>query len=216
MNKRISAVVIAGGLVASAVFAGPATAAKKKKPKPKPPAPAVCQPYTPGEAGKDKPLVAVTDAATEAAPVEQKVTLGRSLGDARVISQIPREAILAETYDHFNVQVDTANPDAGLYVLFEFPERRDYDLEVLYPDDSYAARSHDWNTVLGTGRGANGGHAGEATTKSEKIVGIRTPDCGGYTVEAVNWLGEGGDFTIKMWLGDVKHDPLAPGEEARG
>lgn len=212
MNKRTVAVVLAGGLLASAVIAGPATAAKKKKPKPPPP-PAVCQAYAPGELGTGKPTVVVTDAATEAAPIEQKVTMGRSLANYDLTGMAPEPFLL--TSDFFNVQVDTANPDAGLYAYIEFPERRDYDLDFLYPDASYAARSHDGNTTLGTGRGENGGHAGEATTKSEKIVGVRTADCAGYTVETSNWFGEGGEFTVTLWLGEIKHDPLAPGTEVR-
>lgn len=210
MNKRTCAIVLALGLVVSAVVSGPATAAKKKK---KPKKPAACQPFTPGERGAEKPMVVLTDAATEEAPVEQTVTLDLSLGDARLVSQIPAAGPLAETYDQFNVQVDTANPDAGLYALFEFPQRMDYDLDILHPDSSYAARSHDFNPILGSGFGENGGHAGEATPSSEKIVGLRTADCGGWTVEAVNWLGNGGEFTIKLWLGEAQNDPLAEGEE---
>ncbi|MDQ3982337.1 MAG: hypothetical protein M3271_06605, partial [Actinomycetota bacterium] len=92
---------------------------------------------------------------------------------------------------------------------------RDYDIDLLYADGSYGARSHDWNTVLGTGEGVNGGHAGESTTASEKIVGVRTADCAGWTVETANWFGEGGEMTVKLWLGEVKNEPLPPGEEAR-
>lgn len=210
MNKRIFAVVLAGGLVASAVVAGPATAAKKKK-KPKPPAPVVCQEYTPGDLGKDKPTVVVTDAATEAAPVEQQVTMALSV--ANYDPGVHSGPFLISS-DFFNVQVDTDNPEAGLYGYLEFPERNDYDLDFHYADGSYAARSHDGNTLLGVQTlGQNGGHAGEATTKSEKIVGVRTPDCGGYTVETQNWFGQGGDFTVKLWLGEIVNDPLAPGEE---
>jgi hypothetical protein len=185
---------------------------KKKGCKPAPPA--ACSAFTPAELGKDKPTIILTDAATEAAPVEQKVTLDMSVGDLGfgVVTTGP----FAESSDYFNVQLDTAKPDAGLYASIEFPDRHDYDLDLLHPDGSYAGRSHDWNTVLGTGEGENGGHAGEATTSSEKIVGLRTADCGGYTVETTNWLGEGGEFTVKLWLGEAANDPLPPGEEPRG
>ena len=214
MNKRICAFVLTGGLVASAVIAGPATAAKKKKPKPPAPAPAVCAAYTPGELGAEKPTVVVTDAATEAAPLEQKVTLDRSDANYDLVGDGTGPFAIAS--DFFNLQVDTANADAGLYVYIEFPERRDYDIDLSYPDGSYAARSHDGTTLLGTGQGVNGGHAGESTTTSEKIVGVRTSDCGGYTLETSNWFGEGGEITVQMWLGAVANEPLAPGEEPRG
>lgn len=210
MNKKVFSVLVTGSLLATiiALPAGDALAKKKKK------KPAVCFPFVPGELGVEKPMVVLTDAATEAAPVEQAVSLAGSVADADLIGEIPDEGPLAPSYDQFNVQVDTAKPDAGLYVLFEFPDRRDYDLELLNIDGSYAARSHDFNPVIGTPvSGANDGHAGEATSSSEKIVGVRTADCGGWTVETVNWLGEGGDMTVKLWLGDVVNDPLAPGAE---
>ena len=204
-TTRTLAVIASAGLLVGAFAGTPAEAAKKKKKK----KPAACAAFVPGEAGADKPALVVTDAATEAAPVSQTVTL----------DMVPAEgAVVPESRDYFNVQVDSAAAEAGLYGLIEFPTRRDYDLEFLHPDGSYAARSHDFNT-LWTGTpadaetAANGGHGGEATDSSEKIVGIRTSDCGGYTVEVVNWLGEGGELTVKLWLGEIKHDPQAEGEE---
>ena len=195
------------GLVAGSL-AMPAQAAKKKKKKK---APVACQPLSAtAEVGAGKPTLVVTDTATEAAPVVQKVTLAESIADADLVGT----GLLEAPADAFNVQVDTANADAGLYVLFEFPSRRDYDLELLWPDSSYAARSHDFNPVYSpAGIHANEGHGGEATDASEKIVGVQTSDCGGYTVEAVNWLGEGGEMDVKVWLGEPKIGPLAPGEE---
>lgn len=199
---RTVAVVGMSALVIGAFAAGPADAKKKKKKK----KPAVCAAYQPGEKGADKPTVTVKDAHTEEAPLAQKVTLGRSMSEGLVDDP---------TYDYFNVQVDSKLKEAGLYVLFEFPTRRDYDLELLWDDGSYAARSHDFNVLYSPDPRTywNEGHAGESTDHSEKIVGVRTPDCGGYTVEAVNWLGEGGDFEIKLWLGEIKNDPQSPGEE---
>jgi hypothetical protein len=215
MNKRMIAVVLAGGLVASAVIAGPATAAKKKKPKK--PKPAVCQPYAPGELGAEKPTVVVTDAATAEAPVVQTVSLAESLGDARVISQIPEAGPLASSHDYFNVQVDTANPSAGLYVTFEFDENNDYDLWAYFADGTIAASSHGFQPALATqGQGdadisnTPTNHGGESTSSSENLVGIITPDCGGYTIETANWLGAGGDFEVKLWLGEGVTEPGAP------
>ena len=197
---RTVAVVGMSALVLGAFAATPADAKKKKKPK-------VCAPYQPGEKGTDKPLVTVTDAHTEEAPLVQKVTLDESAADF-----VP---VMEPGSDAFNVQVDSAAKEAGLYILFEFPSRRDYDLELWYDDGSYAARSHDFNLLYSPAPQtySNEGHAGESSDSYEKIVGVRTPDCAGYTAEAVNWLGEGGEFEIKVWLGEVVNDPLAPGEE---
>jgi hypothetical protein len=167
---------------------------------------AACAPFAPGEAGADQPSVTLTDAATEEAPVEQVVTLDMSLADLQVGD--PSSAF-------FNIQVDSAAPDAGLYVLLEFPTRRDYDLNLLHPDASYAARSHAWNTVIEANESqiSSTGHGGESTASSEKLVGIKTADCSGWTLEAQNWLGEGGDLPVKLWLGEVQNEPQAEGEE---
>ena len=197
---RTIAVIGMSALVLGAFAATPADAKKKKK------KPAVCSPYQPGEKGTGKPTITVTDTATEQAPAVQKVTLGGSYS----------EGIIDEaTADAFNVQIDSKAKQVGLYVLFEFPPRRDYDLELWYADGSYAARSHDFNLLYSPNPDtySNEGHAGESSDTYEKIVGVKTPDCGGYTVEAVNWLGEGGEFEIKLWLGEIKNDPQAPGAE---
>ena len=202
---RTSAVLALAGLVIGLLAAVPAEAKKKKK------KPAVCAAYVPGDAGADKPTVTVTDAATEEAPLEQAVTIDASAGDA----DLAGTGALAPGTDAFNVQVDSAAKEAGLYVLFEFPARQDYDLNLLWPDGSYAARSHDFNTLYSPDPRtySNGGVGGESSDTYEKIVGVRTPDCGGYTVGLESWLAQGGDFTVKLWLGEIKNDPEAPGAE---
>ncbi|MGH2749060.1 MAG: hypothetical protein ACRDKB_14225, partial [Actinomycetota bacterium] len=172
---------------------------------------AQCKAFQPGELGAEADTIKITDAATEEEPVEQPVALDASLADFLFLVQDP-----SRTY--FNVQIDSKNPNVGLYALFEFPTRRDYDLELLHPDGSYAARSHDFNPFQETpagDQGNNEGHGGESTASTEKLVGIGTNDCGGWTVEAVNWLGEGGEFPIKLWLGPVENEPQPEGEEPR-
>lgn len=200
---RTVAVIAMSAFVLGAFVAGPADAKKKKK------KPAVCKTFTPGEKGAEKPTIVVTDAATEEAPAVQTVTLAESVAD------LDQTGTMAPGTDAFNIQVDSAAKEAGLNILFEFPARRDYDLELFHTDGSYAARSHDFNTLYSPNPDtyANGGHAGEGTDTYEKIVGLRTSDCGGWTAETVNWLGEGGEMTVKLWLGEIKNDPLAPGAE---
>lgn len=188
--------LLAGGVAGEAV-------AKKKKKKPKP---AACAPFTPGEAGVEQPTVMLKDSATEAEPVAQTVTLDESVAD---LTFGRTEA----TYSYFNIQVDTANPDAGLWILLEFPTRRDYDLNLLHTDGSYAARARSFNTVLPAPLISTPGHGGEGTDHSEKLLGIRTADCGGWTLSVENHLGEGGDFDVQLWLGEAMTDPQAPGEE---
>lgn len=183
----------------------------KKKGCNKPPV-ASCAPLTTGDQGAGKPTVVVTDAATAEAPVEQTVTLGQSTADFT-----PTDA----TYDYFNVQIDSAAASAGLYVTFEFDTRRDYDLYARWTDASEAASSHGFNPAIeaeapepvpADPSNQRTNHAGDSNADSENLVGVITPDCGGYTIETVNWLGEGGEFTVKLWLGEGTTEPLAPGE----
>jgi hypothetical protein len=187
---------------------------KKGCTKPNPGKGTGCAPVTPSPAGAGKPTITLTPAATEAAPLEQKLTLAQSTADIPLVGGDP-------TTDAFNVQVDTPSGDGGLYALIEFPQRNDYDLDLEYPDGSYAARSHAFNTVIELndqeapifGGISSTGHGGESTASSEKLVGIKTADCGGYTLEVTNFLSQGGEVSIKLWLGEIKNDPQAPGEE---
>lgn len=210
--KRFISIAVAGLVAVNVVAALPAHAATKKKPKRKPVA---CTPYAPGAFAKDAPLVTVTDAATTDKPLEQKITIDQSVADLT-------QGLTDATTTYFNVQVDSAAPNAGLYARIDFPQRNDYDLEFQYPDQSYAARSHAWNTVIEANdqtvpvinyTPSSTGHGGQSTATSEELVGIDTNDCGGYSVKVTNYLGQGGDMTVKLWLGDIKNEPEAPGEE---
>ena len=202
---RTVAVIASSAFVLGAFAAGPADAKKKKKKK----KPAACAEFAPGEKGAGQPTIKVTDANTEASPALQPVTLDPEA----------TEGIVSHSESVFNVQVDSAAKEAGLYILFEFGERQDYDLNVWHTDGSYAARAHGFQPVLGTHPaiedefGNQSGHAGESTTSSEMIVGLGTSDCGGWTVSAENYFGMGGDFEVKVWLGEVKNAPQEPGAE---
>ena len=184
-----------------------------KKPKPGKPS-AACAPFeSPNDAYKDNALVVLTDEATAEAPVEHTVTLDASVADADLLGT---HAVMP-SLDDFNIQVDSAAADAGLYALFEFPSRRDYDLNLFHDDGSYAARSHGFNPIIPEGRPTGfsneTGHGGESTDTSEALIGIKTADCGGWTMEVANWLGEGGEMTVKLWLGEAKNDPQEAGAE---
>ena len=202
-----SLAVVASAALVLAAFAGSPAEAKKRKKK------AVCGAFAPGEVGADKPTLVVKSTATEAAPAIQKVTLEPHFFEGAHPDYTPA------SYDAFNVQVDSATKDAGLYALVEFPARRDVDMNLYHTDGSYAARSHGFQPVLGIHptideeQGNLGGHGGESTDHSEALVGIRTNDCGGWTLEVANYFGEGGEFEVKLWLGEAKNDPQAPGAE---
>jgi hypothetical protein len=118
----------------------------------------------------------------------------------------------------FNVQVDSALESAGLYVTFEFDSHRDYDLYGYFPDGKVAASSHGFQPAMETNdlpddvdqSNTDSNHGGESTATSENLVGIITPDCGGYTLEFSSYLAEGGDFEVKLWLGEGVTVPGAP------
>jgi hypothetical protein len=187
----------------------------KPKPKPKPKKKdkkkgksKSCAPYEPGEQGAEKPTVVVTDAATEEAPATHAFSLGPYFFEG-ITGEVPTETV--------NVQVDTTSESAGLYVTFEFQPRRDYDLWAYWPTGEEAASAHGFNPLVEAKTGnpdvsnTSSNHAGESTDHSESLVGVITPDCGGYTIQAQNYFGEGGDFELKLWLGEGKEEPKAPG-----
>ncbi len=211
MSRKSLALLLVLGMLAGIVAAAPAAEAKKKKKKP----PAACAAFAPGEVGAGAPTVVLTDAATEAAPVPQPITLDMSLANLG-LGALPLDPSSAV----FNVQVDTAAPDAGLYMSMAFEPNRDYDLWFLHAaDGSVGASSHEWNTAYLPGAGyppvlsGNGSHGNESTAESEAILGIKVPDCGGFTVVVQNWMGEGGDFELPLYLGAATIDPLPVGEE---
>lgn len=206
MGKRTLYVLLAALLMVG-MTAGLADAKKKKKKK----APPVCAPYVPGELGADQPLVTLTDAATAEAPVIQTVSL-----DPSAANFLPTDPTTA----FFNVQVDPAAAESGLYARMTFDTNRDYDLWLRYADGSAGASSHEFNTLfVGStyppGVPTNESHGNESTASSEGFVGIRSADCAGWTIEVQNWLGEGGDFDVELWLGEATIDPKPQGEEPR-
>lgn len=186
----------------------------KKKGCTKPPVQS-CASITAAPAGAEKPTVVVTDEATAEKPLEQTIKLAADF-DEGLNGDAPNDA--------FNVQVDSAAATAGLYVTFQFQPRRDYDLWTYWSDGSVAASSHGFNPVVEAKTGppvpwdlsnTKNNHAGESKADSENIVGLITRDCGGYTLGFENYFGEGGEFKVKVWLGEGKTDPKPQGEETR-
>lgn len=176
-----------------------------KKKRTKPPT-LTCAPYVPGEEGAEAETTVVTDEATEEKPVELTFDAPPGMGNDLGLGQYDGTESL-----YHNVQVDTKNADAGLFVRYEFPDRHDYDLYLNYPDGSSAAFAGDANAAPGEGLGsAEGGSSG---TNFEQVEGIRTADCGGYTARLVSYLTTGGETTLKIWLGEVQNEPAAPSGE---
>ena len=184
---RTFAVVAAASLVVGVFVAGPADAKKKKKK----PAPA-CAAFTPTDVGADAPIAVVTDAATEAAPLEVTLAGQPGIGVGGVF-----EDAIGHAYQ--NVQVDSALPSANLFIRLEMPEFEDYDLYAYDAAGAEAGRAAGFNpepTVYNDTEG--GGHTEKG---AEVIDGITTTDCDGYTIDAASASAMGGDLTLKLWLG---------------
>lgn len=212
--KRTVSILIAAALVAAAFMAPAADAAKKKKKKKKSPPVVACAPYAPGEQGAEAETVTVTDAHTEEAPLLVPISLDAAFDEGILeavgAGETPRAI--------FNVQVDTASESAGLYATFEFQTHRDYDLWAYFADGTGAASAHGFQPMIDTkGQPAPAdqsntasNHGGESTATSENLIGIITADCAGYTIEATTYFGEGGDFEVKLWLGEGTTAPGVP------
>lgn len=201
MTKKTLAIILMGALVASAFVVGPAEAKKKKKGKKKP---AACAPYAPGEQGAEAETFKITDAATEDAPLE--ITIEQAMGQG---GDLGAGVYDGSAHTFRNLQVDSKGKEAGLYIRYEFPVYEDHDLYVNYADGSEAAHVGGFNLVpveIFDGTGA-GGHSEQG---AEQIDGLRTADCAGYTVDFSNYLGEGGDYAVKVWLGEIQNDPAPP------
>lgn len=188
----------------------------KKKGCTKTPPPKSCSTLEPATAGVDAPALTLTDEATADKPEVHTMTMEQKFDEGLAGKAKPTSV---------NVQVDTAsNEPVGLYATLEFPPRRDYDLWAYFPgtDNKEAASAHGFQPLIDTKglpdradqSNTASNHGGESKADSENLVGILTPDCGGYTITAYTYLGEGGDLDLKLWLGEVKYDPASTGEEA--
>lgn len=178
---------------------------KGKGPKDEPKA--GCEAYVPGEQGAEAETVVVTDEHTEEAPLELTIQQGMGLGGPLIAGVPPDQT----SRFYSNLQVDGDAPEAGLYIRYEFPVFEDHDFYVNYADGTEAAHVAGFNLTPvsifdGTG---SGGHSEQG---AEQLDGLRTADCAGYTVDFSNYLGEGGEYTVTMWLGEIQNDPAPPAE----
>jgi len=157
-----------------------------------------CPAYVPGEEGAGKPTSIVTDAATEAKPIEVTVATAEAAG-----GQSP-----GEVSQFHNIQVDPAAAETGLWVRFEMAEGEDYDIYLNYADGSEAAHAGGYNPApVIPGETDGTGYGGHSETTAEQLDGIKSPDCQGYTLDMASFQTPGGDKTLKLWLGEAKYTP---------
>lgn len=190
----------------------------KKKgacPQPAPePEPEKCAAYVPGEAGKDAETTVLTDAATEAKPVELTIPTepGASTGT------IQGQGVDRSSHVFHNIQIDSAAATAGLYARLEFDDGQDYDLWLDNAAGEEVASSAGFNQLMlipdDPGGGSDTDSGGFSESNSENLVGIATADCGGYTLDISGFMTEGGDKTLKLWVGAASYTPPATGAQA--
>lgn len=187
---RTLAVLASAGLIVGAFAAAPAEAKKKKK-KPK-----ACATFTPSEQAKDAKIVTVTDAATAEAPVEVTLETSPGLGFSSEEGEGNSDEHFT-SHSYANIQVDSANPDAGLYVVLEFLPTWDYDLWLR--DEAHAPLEYS----AGFGPVGSGTDHQHSNVGSESIEGMLVSDCQGIVVDVANAGGPGGEVTLKYYLGEA-------------
>ncbi len=191
---RTIAVVASAALLVGAFAAVPAEAKKRKKGKKK--APAACAAYTPGEKGAGQPITVVTDAATAEEPVEVALDTAPGLGFSSEEGEgNPDEGATSHAYT--NLQVDSAASSTGLYVMIEFQPTWDYDLWLR--DASHVPVEYSAGFLVET----FGSDRAQSDLGSESVQGVPVADCAGFTVDAANAAGPGGEITVKYWLGEA-------------
>ncbi len=196
-SLRALAVMASAALILGAFVAAPADAKKKKK---KGCASAVIvEPQSPSASRTEAPaaeVVKITDKATAEAPVVIEYDHGPALWDTA------NQAPLVEDTKWFNIQVDSAAPSTGLYILQEWaaPSLSDMDLYLWDgPTGAQAALSGAANIapVAVPGLFDTGGMGWES------ISGFLVGDCAGFSIESRAFMTPGEAMTLTIWLGDA-------------
>lgn len=165
-----------------------------------------CAAYEPGEMGAEAESFVVTDEHTEDAPLEITIDHDTAIFPASVSDR------------YSNIQVDSDAAEAGLYISYQFPDYEDHDLYIHYPDGAEAAHVAGFNpapfvpATPVTGSTDGTGTGGHSEMGAEVLDGLRTADCQGWTANWHNFIGEGGEYTVTLWLGEIQNDPAAPAE----
>lgn len=156
-----------------------------------------CAAYVPGEQGAEAETLTVTDAATEEAPLELEVETAEGLG----VGRGSLGPLVSHAY--VNLQVESSTPTAGLWVKVSFAPYQDYDLYLDPADGSGEVAAAGG---FGPEQDAEPGDS-QSDIGSETLTGIRTDDCGGWTLDIAGATTEGGTVTLTTWLGAELWDP---------
>jgi hypothetical protein len=190
---RTIAVLSTSALVLGAFAAGPADAKKKKK---KPPA---CPTYTAPDWAPESKTTIVTDAATADAPAEFALETAPGAGFSS--ADEPEGGTGAPSSAYHNIVVDSAAPDASLFVRAEYAPTWDYDIFLRTPEGAPVAYEADFNPLTAAGPTPVGGNEGaHPEPGAGQIDGAASADCTGYTLEVVSGTAPGGTVALTFWL----------------
>ncbi|MFN2388039.1 MAG: hypothetical protein ABR575_00310, partial [Actinomycetota bacterium] len=140
-------------------------------------------------------------AATAEAPVEVELDTGPGVGSGR---SGPLAAAVSHAFH--NLQVDSAAAETGLWASIEFPAEWDYDMYMDLPDGTNVAESGGF-LFINDNLDVADDEDSHSDVGSETILGTKTADCGGYTLEVVGATTAGGPVTLKLWLGEIAYVP---------
>jgi hypothetical protein len=192
---RSLALIATASLVLGAFAAVPADAKKRKK---KPKGCATFAPVEPqgsasGETAEalEAPVVQVTSAATEEAPIVTEYEHGPALWET--LTQTP----IQEDTQFFNFQVVG---EGGLHLRMEFAEDSDIDLYLYDGTGARVASSGAANQAPVPGVLDSNGNGGIGF---ESIPGFAASNCAGFTVESRAFMSPGTPVTLTAWLGEV-------------
>lgn len=192
-TRKALTLLLAAGLVAGALVAGPAVAKKPKKcPAFKP-----VEPRSPsGETAEvlEAQVVKVTDAATADKPIVMEYSHGPALWNGR-------EPIVEDTV-FFNIQIQSAVAAPVLNVFQEWAARPgDIDLHMYDVTGTEAASSASPNIYPTP---VPQPPYGSGVWGLESIPGFATSTCLGYTIESRAYWTAGEDMTLTIWLGEPR------------
>ena len=155
------------------------------------------------DAPKEK-VVAVTDKATEDAPVEIAYSHGPGIADQSIGANTtgdPQSTMLVEDARFFNFQVTSRAKAAVVNMRIEWggPSPSDIDLRMFGQSGVEIDYSAGFNPAGGEAYRATIG--GDDDNGMEQLVGVVMPRCSGFTVESRPAWSPGEDaVTLKVWL----------------
>lgn len=202
---RTLSVLASAALIVGAFAAAPADAKKKKK-KPVPSCPTFTpiEPNSPSEQTSEvleQPVATVTDAHTAEKPLVFEFEHGPAFW---TITQDP----IQEDTVFFNIQVDSAAPDVGLYVFQEWAKVPGSDMDLYVWDGASGEEAtHSGSSNLAPeplpptpviNHGQTTGGWG-----LESVSGYPVLDCAGFTVESRAFSTPGESMTLSVWLGEI-------------